>query len=113
MDKLYLGYLQAFQAETTSWYKENKYSSKVIEACMPYLQSCAEICWLMVLHDPPLFVQLDVKQGDKVDQNLYSVYSTSGEKISYLVWPALFNCKDGGLLSKGVVEPVRTVKKGK
>jgi hypothetical protein len=41
------------------------------------------------------------------------VYSQSGQTIDFLVWPPLYNGKDGGLLSKGVAEPVKVVSKKK
>jgi hypothetical protein len=67
----------------------------------------------MALHDPPLLMKMDVKQGEKLDTNIYTVYSASGQTIDFLVWPPLYNGSDGGLLSKGVAEPLRVVGKKK
>ncbi|KAL4230360.1 hypothetical protein ACF0H5_010743 [Mactra antiquata] len=92
---------QIFIMETKSWDEK-----KLLESCIPYLQKCAELCWLMVTHDPPLYMKIDVKQGDPMDLNIYNRYSSNGSFIDFLVWPALFNEKDGGLLSKGTVEPL-------
>lgn len=103
---------QAFIVEVKSWEKKGV-DKKHVEACIPYLQKCAELCWLIALHDPPLFMKFDVKPGDKFDQNVYTVYSASGNKIDYLVWPPLYNGENGGLLSKGTAEPIKSVKKGK
>lgn len=105
---------QAFLVKVNSLDKEKKsLDKKSIEACAPYLLKCAELCWLIVLHDPPLFVKFDVKQGEKLDPNIFSVYSLSGDTIDFLVWPPLFNGESGGLLGKGTAEPQRTVKKSK
>ena len=67
----------------------------------------------MALHDPPLFMKMEFKHGEKLDANIYTVYSASGTSIDFLVWPPLYNGKDGGLLSKGVAEPLRVVSKKK
>ncbi|XP_060569583.1 myosin-9-like [Ruditapes philippinarum] len=106
---------QALLADSKTWDKREKkeFDKKHIEACTPYIQKCAEICWLMALHDPPLLMKMDVKQGEKFDTNIYTVYSQSGQSIDFLVWPPLYNGKDGGLLSKGVAEPIRVVSKKK
>ncbi|XP_060607624.1 uncharacterized protein LOC132759792 [Ruditapes philippinarum] len=106
---------QAFLADSKTWDKreEKKFDKKHIEACTPYIQKCAEVCWLMALHDPPLLMKMDVKQGEKFDTNIYTVYSQSGQTIDFLVWPPLYNGRDGGLLSKGVAEPIRVVSKKK
>lgn len=99
-----------FVLETKSWV-DGSYDKKHLEVCKPYLEKCAEVCWLMVLHDPPLYMKMDASHGDKMDPNLYTVYSTSGEKINYLVWPPLYNEAGGGLITKGVAECLRIVKK--
>ncbi|XP_060604269.1 uncharacterized protein LOC132757101 [Ruditapes philippinarum] len=106
---------QALLADSKTWDKREKkeFDKKHIEACTPYLQTCAEVCWLMALHDPPLVMKMDVKQGEKIDTNIYTVYSQSGQTIDFLVWPPLYNGRDGGLLSKGVAEPVKVVSKKK
>lgn len=105
---------QVFLLEAKCWGKEHKgYEKKLLEAYTPYLQKCAEICWMMALHDPPLYMKMDSKPGEKFDLNIFTVYSTTGDKLDYIVWPPLYNGRDGGLLSKGSAEPVRTIVKKK
>ncbi|XP_053389267.1 uncharacterized protein LOC128552263 [Mercenaria mercenaria] len=101
---------QVFVKETKSSDKTG-YNKKHLELCTPYLLKCAEICWSMVIHDPPLYIKFDAKAGDKLDLNFYTVYASTGEKIDFLVWPPLFNEEKGGLLSKGVAEPLKIIKK--
>lgn len=103
---------QAFIVEVKSWEKKG-IVKKHVDVCVQYLQKCAELCWLIALHDPPLFVKFDVKPGEKLDPNVYTAYSASGNNIDFLVWPPLYNGENGGLLSKGTAEPIRSVKKGK
>ncbi|XP_060569581.1 uncharacterized protein LOC132727998 [Ruditapes philippinarum] len=106
---------QALLVDSKTWDKREKkeFDKKHIEICTPYIQKCAEICWLMALNDPPLLMKMDVKQGEKFDTNIYTVYSRSGQTIDFLVWPPLYYGKDGGLMSKGVAEPIRVVGKKK
>ncbi|XP_053391677.1 uncharacterized protein LOC128554418 [Mercenaria mercenaria] len=92
------------------WIKK-EVGPKSFDDTKEYIEKCAETCWLMVIHEPPIHMKMDTKQGEKLDANLYTPYSVSGEKIDYLVWPPLFNGKGGGLLSKGVAEPQKTIKR--
>ncbi|KAH3843307.1 citron Rho-interacting kinase-like isoform X2 [Dreissena polymorpha] len=82
-----------------------------LAACKPYLESCAEICWLMALADPPLYVDFTAQQGDAFDSTRYTVYEKSGTTIHYLVWPPLYASKGGGLLSKGTAATLRTIER--
>ncbi|XP_060604270.1 uncharacterized protein LOC132757103 [Ruditapes philippinarum] len=106
---------QALLVDLQTWDKRQKkeFDKKHIEACTPYIQKCAEISWLMALHDPPLWMKMDVKPGEKFDTNIFTVYSQSGQTIDFLVFPPLYNGIDGGLLSKGVAEPLRVLGKKK
>jgi hypothetical protein len=67
----------------------------------------------MALNDPLLLMKMDVKQGEKFDTNIYTVYSQSGQTVDFLVWPPLYKGSDGELLSKGVAEPLKVVGKKK
>jgi len=88
-----------------------KYEEKILKAIKPYIDACSQICWLMVLIDPPMFADLSLKEGDKFDPAHYSGYSQSGKIVHYLVWPPLYNCLGGGLLSKGVAETKKVISK--
>ena len=56
----------------------------------------------MVLQDPPVVFHKLNKQAD-VDTNFYKAYTSSGDKVEFLVWPALLHRYSGPVLSKGVV----------
>lgn len=87
------------------------YEPKKLEASKPYLEKCAEICWLMALHEPALYLNMSVNAGDKFDSAVYAAYQQSGGKVDYLVWPALYSSEGGGLLSKGVVATQKIISK--
>lgn len=97
--------LQGFVQETKTRGGKG-FEKRHLEKCAPYIEKCAEICWLMTVHCPPLYIKLDVKHGDKLDSNYFSNYKFQSKEIDYLVWPPLFNEKNGGLLKKGVAEGI-------
>lgn len=75
------------------------------EKLKEYKDQCLDLCWLMVIQDPPVFLQCEAcKEGDKFDKNTYREYTQGGDKVAFAVWPALFLEKGGALLSKGVVQ---------
>ena len=74
-----------------------------------YLDKCLELCWLMVIQDPPVFMDCNIKVSKKkkriFDKNLYKAYTKEGKRIIYVVWPVLFLHEgDGPVLSKGVAQ---------
>ncbi|KAL4230974.1 hypothetical protein ACF0H5_011347 [Mactra antiquata] len=68
-----------------------------------YIKKCTNICWLMVVQDPPLFFDLDVTEYEEFDKSRYREYTKSGTKIEFLVWPAMY-LKKGTLLVKGIAQ---------
>ncbi|WAR00660.1 hypothetical protein MAR_025032 [Mya arenaria] len=75
----------------------------------PFLELSVEICWMMVLHEPPLYMDMSVRIGEPFDTNKYTSNTASGKTVEFLVWPPLFNGKGGGLLSKGVVSTQKII----
>ncbi|KAH3843317.1 hypothetical protein DPMN_116831 [Dreissena polymorpha] len=91
-----------------------KKTQKWNDGCFTYLEGCVDICWRMVLAEPPLHIDFNIKQGDKFDPNQHSAYSHSGETVKFLVWPPLYNALEGGdMLSKGTVVTERKILKQK
>ncbi|XP_060571875.1 titin homolog [Ruditapes philippinarum] len=80
-------------------------SSLESEAFKPFVQKCLELCWLMAIQDPPLYLTLEnCKTGQIFDRNTFKEYTKSGGYIEFVVWPAVFLEKGGPLLCKGVVQ---------
>ncbi|XP_071126553.1 putative uncharacterized protein MYH16 [Mytilus edulis] len=69
-----------------------------------YIKKCSELCWMMQISDPPLYVNFDVNSGENLNKNDYNVFTKSGSKIDYLVWPVLYLHKTGPMLAKGVAQ---------
>lgn len=92
---------------------DKEIGKKAFDDTKPYIEKCVEISWLMVIHEPPIYMKTETTPDENMDPNIYTAYSASGKKIDFLVWPPLYNGKGGGLLSKGVVELMKTVTKDK
>lgn len=58
----------------------------------------------MVIQDPPMFLHPGVKKGGTFDKSVYREYTSSGQKVVFTVWPALYLHEGGPLLQKGVVK---------
>ncbi|XP_052793227.1 uncharacterized protein LOC128227064 isoform X2 [Mya arenaria] len=70
-----------------------------------FINESVELCWLMAVQDPPVYVDSNVnKHKQPLDKNLYKYYTQKGKLVDYVVWPVLFLKKDGPLLSKGIAQ---------
>ena len=73
-----------------------------------YAAKCSEICLLMCVKDPPLYI--DFLTDEKNPQHLlfsgerYKAYTKKGKHILYIVWPCLYLEKNGPLLGKGIAQ---------
>lgn len=81
-------------------------SADVIELLMKtqFFEKCIKLCWCMVIQDPIMYLDEDIKPGTSIDKNTYKEFVKSGNKVKYVVWPALFLHQDGPLLYKGIVQ---------
>ena len=93
--------------------KGDKKLKQMFDETRGYYEKCVEVCWPMVLHDPPVSMEMKVQPGVRIDPNRYRLYGGNGDTLEYLVWPPLL-VEGGGLIAKGVAKPkkvTRTVKK--
>ena len=75
-----------------------------------YARKCCELCWFMVISDPPL-VFSDEKEGHEFATDIFRPYTRSQKDmvkpvIEMVVWPALYLHFEGELLAKGVADPM-------
>lgn len=70
----------------------------------PFYKTCVELCWYMVIQDPVMCLDDDIEQGTLMDKNNYKEFTKSGDKVMFVVWPALYLHKDGPVLYKGVAQ---------
>ncbi|XP_063417617.1 uncharacterized protein LOC134700182 [Mytilus trossulus] len=73
--------------------------------CQQFIEICVKICYLSAVQDPPMF--LDFEPNETFDKSTFKEFTVSGSRKDYLVWPALLIQKDGAILSKGVVQPIK------
>ena len=81
-------------------------STKLIK----YASKCCELCWFMVISDPPL-VFSEERDGNDFVSDIFRPYTRSQKDmekpvIEMVVWPALYLHFEGALLSKGVAQPI-------
>lgn len=60
----------------------------------------------MCQHEPPVHIEFtdDIKDGMDFNSSLYKAYTRKGKYYDFVVWPALYLCKNGSILSKGVAQ---------
>lgn len=68
-------------------------------AYLRYVDGCTDIMWHTQVQSPPLVLEFDKKNKD-----WYRRFTSAGENISYIVWPAVFLHEDGPLLAKGIAQ---------
>lgn len=70
-----------------------------------FLHKCIELCWLMVIQDPSIVMDVNIKRyNEKYDSNSFKTFTKSGKYIDYIVWPPIYLHKDGSILLKGVAQ---------
>ncbi|KAK3587498.1 hypothetical protein CHS0354_003641 [Potamilus streckersoni] len=80
-----------------------KYNSKSL---FYFSRGCVEVCWFMCMQEPPMVFVGKVEQNSPLDTKSFRCYSRPGDKVDYLVWPALLLNEGGHVVVKGVVQPV-------
>lgn len=81
----------------------NKYGLKQYDAVEEYAIACIKITWLLCTEDPPVHL-VKGKEGDDFDKHLYTDVTRKGQKIDYVVWPALKHYENGPVLSQGAAQ---------
>ncbi|KAL4229671.1 hypothetical protein ACF0H5_010059 [Mactra antiquata] len=69
-----------------------------------YIRLVYELCWLMSIQDPPVYLLYNVTPGARFDHVYFREYTKSGSECDYVVWPALLLHKNGPILYKGVMQ---------
>ncbi|KAL5011776.1 hypothetical protein ScPMuIL_010327 [Solemya velum] len=67
-----------------------------------YSDRCVETIWRLCVQDPPLSLHWQ-ESGKLVKTEHFNFYNQQGGYVKEAVWPAVFLCEDGPLLSKGYV----------
>ena len=70
----------------------------------PFFEKCVNICWHMAIQDPVMHLDKELTPDAAYDKNVYNEFVKCGDKVTFVVWPALFLHEGGPLLNKGVVQ---------
>lgn len=73
----------------------------------PFVQKCIGVCWEMVTQEPPMYLLFKLRHNQIIEKDKFDIYNGDGNKVDFLVWPALLRDENGPLLQKGVVQAVR------
>lgn len=66
----------------------------------------------MSIQDPPMCMEWQF-QGCKFRRDIMRSFTKSGDKVQFVVWPALYLHDGGPLVAKAIVQGVKTEKKRK
>ncbi|XP_062604832.1 uncharacterized protein LOC134266631 [Saccostrea cucullata] len=81
-----------------------------------FLNQSIEVCWFSAIQDPPLAFDWNFPEGSEMIDKYVKVFTKSGSKIDFVVWPVMKLHVDGDVLCKGVIQPIpegKTKKKKK
>lgn len=89
---------------------------EILEKCAPlkennskakyrFVERCSQLCWMMAIQDPPMFLDFGPNKDSVIDKNVFRLYTKSGEKVDFVVWPAVFLHQNGPIVQKGVLQP--------
>ena len=81
---------------------------KYLEQCREYIEKCVELCWMMRVQDPPIYMEANYATNSPFDSSRMRSFTKAGQFIHFVVWPTFFLHKDGPLLAKGVVQGSKT-----
>lgn len=70
----------------------------------PFFEKCVNMCWYMAIQEPMMYLDDKLQIDTRYNKTEYKEYVQSGDKVRYIVWPALYLHEKGPLLYKGVVQ---------
>lgn len=85
---------------------ENPNYAALGENVQAFINGCLEVCWLSAIQDPPLAFDWNFPEGSDVADKVVKLFTKSGTKVDFVVWPVMKLHVDGDILSKGVVQPI-------
>ena len=69
-----------------------------------FFEKCIQLCWHMAIKEPVMHLDEELIQDTVYDKSVYREFVKSGDKVTFVVWPALFLHEGEPLLNKGVVQ---------
>uniref|UniRef100_K1PUQ4 Uncharacterized protein n=1 Tax=Magallana gigas TaxID=29159 RepID=K1PUQ4_MAGGI len=84
---------------------ENPNYAALGENVQAFINGCLEVCWLSAIQDPPLAFDWNFPEGSDVADKVVKLFTKSGTKVDFVVWPVMKLHVDGDILSKGMGFP--------
>ncbi|KAK3582924.1 hypothetical protein CHS0354_009731 [Potamilus streckersoni] len=82
--------------------------NKDLTSTSKYLTSCIDLCWKMGAKEKPMYLDIVAEKNDGsemiFDLDKFRAYTKSGERVAFVVWPALFLHEGGPILYKGIAQ---------
>ncbi|XP_056012096.1 uncharacterized protein LOC125681059 isoform X2 [Ostrea edulis] len=75
------------------------------EVKQKYTVRCMQLCWMMAIQDPPMLLHFGPAQNEDFDKNVFRLYTKQGNRVDFIVWPALVLHVNGPIVQKGVLQP--------
>ena len=69
-----------------------------------FFEKCFTLCWKMIVQNPRMILVEGPPRGNTYDRTVFREFTSSGSKVVFTVWPALYLHEGGPLLVKGVVK---------
>ncbi|XP_052793985.1 putative uncharacterized protein MYH16 isoform X5 [Mya arenaria] len=84
--------------------RSDEFGDRIVDACKTYITKCVELCWLMRIQDPPVTIHWAAPEDGAFNSDVYRAYTKTGNRVEYVVWPAVYLHKGGPILMKGVAQ---------
>lgn len=78
-------------------------SERELHDIMSYVSNCFDISWRMAVQEPPMYLLFKAKHGLDVDTRFFDLYQSRGQRVDFVVWPAVFTEEGGECLQKGII----------
>lgn len=79
-------------------------SKKDRKALQKFTDETFDICLLMCVQDPQVYIENVTENPGSFDSTKYKAYTRSGKTVEFVVWPPLYLHKDGPMLAKGIAQ---------
>lgn len=100
---------------TVQEYCENKLSKMLFlpesrnDSLKNYIKSIVSNVWRMAVSEPEMYLDWTYQENTKIDNSVVQLFNTSGEFFDYIVWPAIYDRKDGNILRRAIVQASKNI----
>lgn len=85
-------------------YCENQLSKYYSLSTYFYKKLIVSNVWRMTVSEPEMYLDWTFQENAKIDNSVVQLFNKSGEFLDYVVWPGIYDRKDGNILRKAIVQ---------